>query len=86
MKKINVRDGWDGISREGEGLAVTKSEGYGLDSPITAWAVELDGKIYTEDVLPTRAVARYIRNVEVQSEFVKSAHVRKVQIQVVKGR
>ena len=64
----------------------TKNEGDGIAKPLTAWAVELDGKIYTEDVLPTRAVARYIRNVEAQSEFVKSAHVRKVQIQVVKGR
>ena len=76
MKKINMRDGWDGISREGEGL----------DSPITAWAVELDGKIYPEDVLPTRAAARYIRNVEARSEFVKKATVRKVILQVVPGR
>ena len=64
----------------------TKNEGYGLGKTLTAWAVELDGKIYPEDVLPTRAVARYIRNVEARSEFVKKATVRKVILQVVPGR
>lgn len=64
----------------------TKNEGVGLSQPITAWAVELDGKICPEDVLPTRAVARYIRNVETKSEFVKKATVRKVILQVVPGR
>lgn len=64
----------------------TKNEGIGLGTPIAAWAVELDGKIYPEDVLPTRAVARYIRNVEARSEFVKKATVRKVILQVVPGR
>lgn len=72
-KKQN--DGWDDISKEDSSR-----------KPITAWAVELDGKIYPEDVLPTRAVARYIRNVEARSEFVKKATVRKVILQVVPGR
>lgn len=97
MTKTNKRDGWDGISKEGGGYIAT-NEGYGLgkpitpkgvsgiNSPITAWAVELDGKIYPEDVLPTRAVARYIRNVEARSELVKKATVRKLILQVVPGR
>ena len=76
MTKTNKRDGWDDISKEGEGIA----------QPITAWVVELDGKIYPEDVLPTRAVARYIRNVEARTEFVKKATVRKLILQVVPGR
>lgn len=76
MQKTKKRDGWGGISKEG----------YGLSTPITAWAVELDGKIYPENVLSTRAVARYIRNVEARSEFVKKVTVRKVILQVVPGR
>lgn len=84
MTKTNKRDGWDDISKEGDGYAVTKNEGLG--ATITAWAVELDGKIYLEDVLPTRAVARYLRNIEARSEFVKKATVRKLILQVVPGR
>ena len=64
----------------------TKNVGEGIAKPLTVWAVELDGKIYPEDVLPTRAVARYIRNVEAKNEFVKKATVRKLILQVVPGR
>ena len=55
-------------------------------NPITAWAVEIEGKIDVLDVLPTRASARYIRNIEARSGFVKKASVRKVVLQVVPGR
>lgn len=54
--------------------------------PITAWAVEIEGKIDPADVYPTRASARYIRNVEARSGFVQKATVRKVVLQVVQGR
>ena len=54
--------------------------------PITAWAVEVDGKIYTGDIYPTRAIARHVRNTEVRSGFVKKASVRKIVLQVVPGR
>ena len=73
QKKQN--EGWDGISKEDSSRP-----------PITAWAVEIDGKIDVLDVLPTRASARYIRNIEARSGFVKKASVRKVVLQVVPGR
>ena len=67
--------GWNDISKEDSSR-----------KPITAWAVEIEGKIYSSDIYPTRATARYVRNVEVRSGFVKKASVRKIVIQVVTGR
>jgi hypothetical protein len=69
-----VKEGWDGISKEGDGIA----------KPVTMWAVEIDGKIYASDIVSTRATARYIRQIE--EEYGHKAHVRKVQIIPVKGR
>ena len=51
---------------------------------ITAWAVEIEGKI-DPSVCTTRAEARYIRRIKSKNGTV-DAHVRKVEIQVVKGR
>ena len=53
-------------------------------SPITAWTVEVNGKI-DPSVCTTRAAARYIRKLKSKNGTV-DAHVRKVIIQVVKGR
>ena len=53
-------------------------------NPITAWAVEIEGKI-DPSVCTTRAEARYIRRIKSKNGTV-DAHVRKVEIQVVKGR
>ena len=55
-------------------------------NPITAWAVEIEGKIDPANVYPTRAGARYMRNIEARSGFAKKASVRKVVLQVVPGR
>ena len=65
---------------------ITSNEVSGIGSPITAWAVEIEGKIDPADVYPTRATARYVRNAEVRGGFVKKASVRKVVLQVVPGR
>lgn len=54
--------------------------------PITAWAVEIEGKIDPADVYPTRATARYVRNAEASMGLYKRASVRKVVLQVVPGR
>lgn len=55
--------------------------------PITAWAVEIEGKIDPADVYPTRASARYVRNQLLKHEpFIKKASTRKVVLQVVPGR
>ena len=55
-------------------------------SPITAWAVEIEGKIDPADVYPTRATARYVRNAEASMGLYKRVHVRKLQLLPVKGR
>ena len=73
QKKQN--EGWDDISKEDSSR-----------KPITAWAVEIEGKIDPSDVYPTRATARYVRNAEVRGGFVKKASVRKIVLQVVPGR
>ena len=51
--------------------------------PITAWAVEIEGKIDPADVYPTRATARYVRDAEASMGLYKKISVRKVVLQVV---
>ena len=63
---------------------ITSNEVSGIGSPITAWTVEVNGKI-DPSVCTTRAAARYIRKLKSKNGTV-DAHVRKVIIQVVKGR
>lgn len=60
-----------------------QNEGDGIGRPITAWTVEVNGKI-DPSVCTTREAARYIRRLKSKSGTV-SAHVRKVVIQVVPG-
>ena len=55
-------------------------------NPITAWTVEIEGKIDTADVYPTRATARYVRNTEASIGLYKKVSVRKVELTLVKGR
>ena len=50
---------------------------------ITAWTVEVNGKI-DPSVCTTREAARYIRRLKSKSGTI-AAHVRKVVIQVVPG-
>ena len=52
--------------------------------PIAAWTVEVNGKI-DPSICTTRAAARYIRRLKSKNGTV-GAHVRKIEIQVVKGR
>lgn len=63
---------------------ITSNEVSRINSRITAWAVEIEGKI-DPSVCTTRAEARYIRRIKSKNGTV-DAHVRKVEIQVVKGR
>ena len=54
--------------------------------PITAWAVEIEGKVDLDLVFNNRAVARYVRNVEDSMGLYKKVSVRKVELTTVKGR
>ena len=54
--------------------------------PITAWAVEIEGKIDPDFVFNNRAVARYVRNAEASMGLYKKVSVRKVELTTVKGR
>ena len=65
---------------------ITSNEVSGIGSPITAWAVEIEGKIDPLDVYPTRATARYVRNVEASMGLYKKISVRKVKLIPVPGR
>lgn len=68
------------------GEVIMTNEGDGYAKPITAWAVEIEGKIDPLDVYPTRATARYVRNAEASMGLYKRVHVRKVELTLVKGR
>ena len=72
-KKQN--EGWDDISKEDSSR-----------KPITAWAVEIEGKIDPDFVFNNRATARYVRNVEASMGLYKKVSVRKVELTTVKGR
>ena len=65
---------------------ITSNEVSGIGSPITAWAVEIEGKIDPADVYSTRATARYVRNVEASMGLYKKISVRKVKLIPVPGR
>jgi hypothetical protein len=73
QKKQN--EGWDDISKEDSSR-----------KPITAWAVEIEGKIDPADVYPTCATARYVRNAEAATGLYKKISVRKVNLIPVPGR
>lgn len=72
-KKQN--DGWDGISKESSSR-----------KPITAWAVEIEGKIDPDFVFNNRATARYVRNTEASVGLYKKVSVRKLNLIPVPGR
>ena len=54
--------------------------------PITAWAVEIEGKIDPDFVFNNRATARYVRNTEASVGLYKKISVRTLQLIPVKGR
>ena len=74
------KDGWDGITSEGDGIASKRK-------PLTAWALEIDGEICPNNIVSTRAYARSWRNdvAEVYGSDAKVS-VRKVVIVAVSGR
>ena len=72
-KKQN--EGWDDISKEDSSR-----------KPITAWAVEIEGKIDPDFVFNNRATARHVRNTEASVGLYKKISVRKLQLIPVKGR
>ena len=74
------KDGWDGITSEGDGYAV-KGKAF------TAWGLEVHGEISPYDIFPTREVARDIRN-DTSRMFGTDAKcsVRKLIIVPVAGR
>ena len=65
---------------------ITSNEVSGIGSPITAWAVEIEGKIDPDFVFNNRATARHVRNTEASVGLYKKISTRKVVIQVVDGR
>ena len=54
--------------------------------PITAWSVEIEGKIDPDFVFNNRATARHVRNTEASMGLYKKVSVRKVELTTVKGR
>ena len=72
-KKQN--EGWDDISKEDSSR-----------KPITAWAVEIEGKIDPDFVFNNRATARHVRNTEASVGLYKKISVRKVNLIPVPGR
>ena len=72
-KKQN--EGWDDISKEDSSR-----------KPITAWAVEIEGKIDPDFVFNNRATARHVRNTEASVGLYKKISVRKVNLVPVPGR
>ena len=65
---------------------VNKNEGDGYFKPITAWAVEIEGKIDPDFVFNNRATARHVRNAEASMGLYKKVSVRKVELTTVKGK
>lgn len=65
---------------------ITSKEVSGISSPITAWAVEIEGKIDPDFVFNNRATARHVRNTEASVGLYKKISVRKLQLIPVKGR
>ena len=72
-KKQN--EGWDDISKEDSSR-----------KPITAWAVEIEGKIDPDFVFNNRATARHVRNTEASVGLYKKISVRKLNLIPVPGR
>ena len=66
--------------------SITSNEVSGIGSPITAWAVEIEGKIDPDFVFNNRATARHVRNTEASVGLYKKISVRKLQLIPVKGR
>lgn len=74
------------MNKQNNQKPITSNEVSGIGSPITAWAVEIEGKIDPDFVFNNRATARHVRNTEASVGLYKKISTRKVVIQVVDGR
>ena len=75
------------MNKQNNQKPITSKEVSGISSLITAWAVEIDGSLDELAVIPTRAMARQVRNQLIKYDpVITKATVRKVVLQVVPGR
>ena len=74
------------MNKQNNQKPITSKEVSGISSPITAWAVEIEGKIDPDFVFNNRATARHVRNTEASVGLYKKISVRKLQLIPVKGR
>ena len=74
------------MNKQNNQKPITSNEVSGISSPITAWAVEIEGKIDPDFVFNNRATARHVRNTEASVGLYKKISVRKLQLIPVKGR
>ena len=75
------------MNKQNNQKPITSNKVSGISSPITAWAVEIDGTLEDLAVIPTRAMARQVRNQLIKYDpVITKATVRKVVLQVVPGR
>ena len=74
------------MNKQNNQKPITSNEVSGISSPVTAWAVEIEGKIDPDFVFNNRAVARHVRNTEASMGLYKKVSVRKVNIIPVPGR
>ena len=75
------------MNKQNNQKPITSKEVSGIISPITAWAVEIDGSLEDLAVIPTRAMARQVRKQLIKYDpVITKATVRKVVLQVVPGR
>ena len=75
------------MNKQNNQKSITSKEVSGISSPITAWAVEIDGSLEDLAVIPTRAMARQVRNQLIKYDpVITKATVRKVVLRVVPGR
>ena len=68
------------------GNVIMTNEGGSIAKPITAWAVEIEGKIDPDFVFSNRATARHVRNTAASIGLYKKVSVRKVQLTPIAGR
>ena len=74
------------MNKQNNQKPITSNEVSRIGSPITAWAVEIEGKIDPDFVFNNRATARHVRNTEASVGLYKKISVRKLQLIPVKGR
>ena len=74
------------MNKQNNQKPIPSNEVSGISSPITAWAVEIEGKIDPDFVFNNRATARHVRNTEASVGLYKKISVRKVNLIPVPGR